>query len=217
MTPRGLLLDAMGTLIGLRGSVGQTYAELAARHGLAVEAPAIDRHFPRLYRQAPPLAFPGLTGQELEEAEIGWWSARITEVLSAAAARDGQDHGPIAAPPELGRELFHRFAQADLWQVYADVPERLEAWHRRGLQLAVVSNFDSRLPGLLEALGLARWLKAVVVSSAAGAAKPDPLPFHQALAQLGLGAREVWHVGDSPEDGAGARAAGIRWIHLQRP
>jgi len=55
------------------------------------------------------------------------------------------------------------------------------------------------------------------VSSAAGAAKPDPLPFHQALARLNLGASEVWHVGDSPEDGAGARAAGIRWVQVKRP
>jgi putative hydrolase of the HAD superfamily len=214
MTPRGLLLDAMGTLIGLRTSVGQTYAALAARHGLAVEAAAIDRAFPRIYRQAPPLAFPGLTGQALEEAEVGWWSTRITEVLAAAWP---EPHPPTPPPPELGRELFERFAQADLWHVYADVPERLESWHRRGLKLAVVSNFDSRLPGLLEALGLAPWLEAVVVSSAAGAAKPDPLPFQQALAQLNLGASEVWHIGDSPEDGAGARAAGIRWVKVKRP
>jgi putative hydrolase of the HAD superfamily len=213
MTPRGLLLDAMGTLIGLRGSVGGTYAELAARHGLAVEAAAIDRHFPRIYRQAPPLAFPGQTGQALEEAEIGWWSARIAEVLAAAAAQSEQ----AEAPPALGHELYHRFARADLWRVYADVPEQLESWHRRGLRLAVVSNFDGRLPGLLEALGLARWLQAVVVSSAAGAAKPDPLPFQQALNQLGLSPADVWHVGDSPEDGAGAHAAGIRWIQVQRP
>ena len=211
---RGLLLDAMGTLIGLRAGVGHTYAALAARHGLAVEAAAIDRAFPRIYRQAPPLAFPGLTGKALEEAEIEWWSARIAEVLTAAGAESRSSASPAA---ELGQELFSRFAQADLWHVYDDVPAQLEAWHRRGLKLAVVSNFDSRLPSLLEALGLSPWLETVVVSSSAGAAKPDPLPFHQALSQLNLGASEVWHIGDSPEDGAGARAAGIRWVQLKRP
>ncbi|MDA1205898.1 MAG: haloacid dehalogenase, partial [Cyanobacteria bacterium] len=55
-SPRGLLLDAMGTMIDLRTSVGSTYAALASRHGLTVEAAAIDRAFPRIYRQAPPLA-----------------------------------------------------------------------------------------------------------------------------------------------------------------
>jgi len=232
MTPRGLLLDAMGTLIGLRTSVGATYAELAARHGLTVDAAAIDRHFPRIYRQAPPLAFPDLASPALdspalEEAEIGWWSARIAEVLAAAGAEGvgmgmgmglGEGEGVEFQPlPELGRALFLRFAQADLWRVFDDVPAHLEGWHRRGLRLAVVSNFDSRLPGLLDSLGLGQWLEAVVVSSAVGAAKPDPRPYQQALARLNLTAAEVWHVGDSPEDGAGAHAAGIRWVKVQRP
>ncbi|MEX0588706.1 MAG: HAD-IA family hydrolase [Cyanobium sp.] len=215
-TPRGLLLDAMGTLIRLRCSVGQTYATLASGHGVRVEAAAIDQAFPPIYRQAPPLAFPGLAGPALQEAEIGWWSARIAEVLAAAGALDNTGAPSAATPPELGQELFNRFAQAVLWHVYDDVPEQLEAWYRRGLKLAVVSNFDSRLPELLNALGLGRWLEAVVVSSAAGAAKPDPLPFHLALAQLNLTTAEVWHVGDSPEDGAGARAAGIRWVQVKR-
>ena len=56
-----------------------------------------------------------------------------------------------------------------------------------------------------------------MVSSAAGAAKPDPLPYQLALTRLDLTAEQVWHVGDSPEDGAGAQAAGIRWVKVQRP
>ena len=35
-------------------------------------------------------------------------------------------------------------------------------------------------------------------------------PFQQALQALDLAPTEVWHVGDSPEDEAGARAAGLR-------
>ena len=56
--PKGLLLDAMGTLIDLRQSVGSSYAAVAERHGVSVEAAAIDAVFPALYRQAPPLALP---------------------------------------------------------------------------------------------------------------------------------------------------------------
>ena len=81
----------------------------------------------------------------------------------------------------------------------------------------MVSNFDSRLPGLLEQLGLARWLSAVVVSSSAGAAKPDPAPFRFALELLELDAHQVWHVGDSAEDVAGAAAAGLPCIQVRRP
>jgi putative hydrolase of the HAD superfamily len=214
--PRGLLLDAMGTLIGLHRSVGSSYAALAADFGLTAEADAIDRAFPRVYREAPPLAFPGLDGEALRAAEIAWWGARIAEVL-AAARPDPREQGAEGLPEGLAPALFEHFAEPAQWRVYPEVPDCLRRWRRRELRLAVVSNFDSRLAGLLEGLGLAEHLEAVVVSSQAGAAKPDPAPYRQALAALALEPHEVWHVGDSPDDDAGAQAAGIRCLLVQRP
>lgn len=207
--PRGLLLDAMGTLIRLRESVGTTYSRVAAQHDISVEAAAIDRVFAQVYRQAPPLAFGALSGQELLAAERSWWAERIDAALGAAG-------GP-QAPAELHQALFDHFADAAAWAVYDDVSEHLRAWHGAGLDLAVVSNFDQRLHGLLEGLDLNRWLRLVVVSSSAGAAKPSPRPFQLALAGLGHHPDQVWHVGDSPEDAEGARAAGLRCLIVRRP
>lgn len=208
--PEGLLLDAMGTLIGLRRSVGASYAELAADHGVLVDADAINRVFPRLFRQAGPLAFPGLSGAALLDAEQTWWCTLISATLAACGHED-----PL--PPELAPALFAHFAGTGPWRVYDDVAEPLRRWRARGIRLAVVSNFDQRLPGLLEGLGLSELFETVVVSSVVGAAKPDPLPFQQALAQLQLPAESVWHIGDSPEDEAGARAAGLRCLLIRRP
>lgn len=202
----------MGTLIGLRRSVGHTYAELAADFGLTLEPAAIDRVFPRIYRQAPPLAFPGLEGNALRQAELNWWGERIGASVAAASQTRADE-----LPPGLVETLFERFADAALWQVYPEVPACLERWRSRPLKLAVVSNFDSRLPPLLADLGLAAALDALVVSSQVGAAKPDPAPFHRALQILQLEAQQVWHVGDSPEDELGARAAGIRCLMVRRP
>jgi putative hydrolase of the HAD superfamily len=199
----------MGTLITLRQPLGVTYAEMAARHGLRAEPEAIGRAFARLYPQAPPLAFPDLADGALCQAEIGWWGRLIDAVLLASAG--------VAAPLELHHQLFEAFADPALWRVYDDVPPMLERWRAAGLQLAVVSNFDSRLAGLLAGLGLAERFAAVVVSSRAGAAKPSPRPFQLALAALGATADEAWHVGDSPEDEAGARAAGLRCLIVRRP
>ncbi|MFM7265021.1 MAG: HAD-IA family hydrolase [Cyanobium sp.] len=207
--PRALLLDAMGTLIQLRRPLGHTYAEAAAAHGIALDPEAVGRAFAAIYPSAPPLAFPGLQGEALREAEIGWWGERIEAVLQRCAG--------VSAPPELPRQLFETFADPALWSVYDDVPAHLERWQATGLRLAVVSNFDSRLEGLLAALGLAERLEVVVVSSRAGAAKPSPLPFQQALAALDLSPSQAWHVGDSPEDAAGARAAGLRCLIVRRP
>ena len=213
--PDALLLDAMGTLIGLRRSVGSSYAALAAEFGLDAEAEAIDRAFPRVYRQAPPLAFPGLSGDALRAAEIHWWGERITEAMRAALPNP-EEQLAEGLPAGLAEALFEHFADPALWRVYPEVPDCLRRWRQRGLRLAVVSNFDSRLEGLLDGLGVAEHLEAVVVSSAAGAAKPDPAPYRLALEALALPAEAVWHVGDSPEDDAGAQAAGIRCLLVER-
>jgi putative hydrolase of the HAD superfamily len=199
----------MGTLITLRASVGATYAAVAAEHGVPVEAAAIDAHFPAIYKAAPPLAFPRVDPEGLLAAERGWWGERIREVFAAIPGTPE----PTAA---LIETLFDHFAQPQLWRVYSDVPERLAHWRRQGLRLAVVSNFDRRLHGLLDSLGLRQWLDPVIVSSEVGAAKPSPLPFQCALDLLDLEPHQVWHVGDQPEDVDGAAKAGVRCLVLRR-
>jgi putative hydrolase of the HAD superfamily len=100
--------------------------------------------------------------------------------------------------------------------VYPEVPEHLAAWRRQGLRLAVVSNFDRRLHGLLASLCLRPSLEVVIVSSEVGAAKPSPLPFQRALQELDLRPQQVWHVGDQPEDVQGAGRAGVPCLLLKR-
>lgn len=207
--PLGLLLDAMGTLITLRESVGTTYAAVAMEHGLEVDASAIDALFPRIYRAAPPLAFSLADPRELLEAERSWWGMRIQEVFGATGL-------PGELPPDLVGDLFDRFAEPQLWRVYPEVPEHLAAWRRQGLRLAVVSNFDRRLHGLLASLELRPWLDEVLVSSEVGAAKPSPIPLQRAMEALDLQPHQVWHVGDQPEDVEGASRAGVPCLLLQR-
>ena len=92
-------------------------------------------------------------------------------------------------------------------RVLPGVREALGALRRRGLALAVVSNWDASLPARLDELGLD--VDAVVCAAELGALKPDPSLFRVALDRLGVRAERTLHVGDSPEDEAGARAAGI--------
>ncbi|MEB3335127.1 MAG: HAD-IA family hydrolase [Cyanobacteriota bacterium] len=207
--PRGLLLDAMGTLITLKASVGTTYAAVAAEHGLQTDPAAIDALFPGVYRAAPPLAFALADPLERMEAERRWWADRIREVFQALDGSPEPSSDLVAA-------LFERFADPALWRVYPDVPPCLAAWRRQGLRLAVVSNFDARLHPLLRDLGLEPWLERVIVSSEVGAAKPSAVPFQRALEALGLEPHQAWHVGDQPEDVEGAARAGVRCLRLRR-
>ena len=85
----------------------------------------------------------------------------------------------------------------------------LRTARRRGLRLAVVSNWDITLPEHLRAAGLLDSFDAVVTSADAGVRKPDPRVFELALARLGTPPERAAHVGDSPADEEGARAAGM--------
>ena len=124
-----------------------------------------------------------------------------------------------APPPSrfAAAELFHRFGTAEAYEVYPEVPGALAGLREEGLRLGVISNWDHRLPGVLEAVGLARFLDAVVYSSKAGVEKPDARIFHQAASKLGVEPGAMLHVGDGRlEDVEGAVAAGLRALHIAR-
>ena len=101
--------------------------------------------------------------------------------------------------------------------MYDDVVPVLEELRRLGMRLGVVSNWDSRLPRLLELLDLARHFEAVGVSHLEGVEKPDPELFRRVLSRLGAEPGDALHVGNVEEtDLAGARAAGIDGVLIDR-
>jgi len=86
-----------------------------------------------------------------------------------------------------------------------------------GVRLAVVSNWDSRLPQVLEMLELTAYFEQVAVSHLEGVEKPDPQIFHRVLERMDIGPQGAVHVGDVPElDLDGARAAGIDGVLVDR-
>lgn len=103
-------------------------------------------------------------------------------------------------------------------------------WARSGLaacaaapvRLGVVSNADGTVEEQLRDHELAQVgpgpgtpVEVVVDSAVVGVAKPDPAVFTHALEPLGLEPAQAWYVGDTVTyDVAGARAAGLRAIHL---
>jgi HAD superfamily hydrolase (TIGR01549 family) len=125
------------------------------------------------------------------------------------------DGGAIS--DEAFRQLAHHFREPGSWQVYADAVPVLEELAGRGLALAVVSNWDSFLPRLLEVRGLVRFFRTVSVSAIEETGKPDAEIFLRTCTRLAISPGDVLHVGDSlREDFEGARAAGLTAILLDR-
>ena len=201
-------LDAAGTLFDVAEPVGVTYARVAAHHGVRLVAEDVERRFRAAMAAAPPLAFPGAGAPDLPERERAWWRTVVQAALGSGAA-------PVAGA--CFADLFAYYARPAAWRVYPEVPAVLEALRASGLRLAVVSNFDGRLPGLLAGLGLSPFLDHVLHSSRVGCAKPDARIFHAAVAALGVPPGHALHAGDSVGvDVEGARAAGLRAVLVDR-
>ena len=201
-----VLFDATGVLIEPAQTIGQTYAEAARDHGVDhLPAWRLEDAFRRVLRHAPPRVFPDLAPNAVENAERAWWRELVRQTFQATDSTVVFDDFTA-----FFEDLYDRFARPDAWRLRAGALEALRALADRGLALGVVSNFDHRLPDILEGLGIARFLGAVSIPSRCGAAKPDPGAFLTALSLLGARAREAVFVGHDPaEDVAGASGAGL--------
>lgn len=210
--PQVIFLDAVGTLFGVRGSVGQVYSDQAAQFGVEAEPEGLQAAFLQSFRAARPAAFPGVAAADLPQAEFRWWQDVSRETFAQAGLLAQFDNFE-----DYFENLYAYFATAGPWEVYPDVRPALEAWRQQGIPLGIISNFDSRLFQVLAALGLADYFQGVILSTQAGMAKPDPAIFHLALSRFQVAAAQAWHIGDSyREDVEAACAAGLKGIYLDR-
>jgi len=207
-----IFLDAAGTLFDVRGSVGEVYRQLANSFGVAVKSEDLNAAFSQSFASASPMAFPGIEAAKIPQFEFEWWLAVSAKAFQIAGVFD-----EFSDFPKFFAELYAHFATAEPWFVYPDVFPALNRWQQQGIELAVVSNFDSRLYAVLKSLNLTEYFRYVTISTEVGAAKPDSQIFTAALQKHNCLAENVLHIGDSfKADYCGARSAGLNAIWLNR-
>jgi putative hydrolase of the HAD superfamily len=191
-TIRAVLLDALGTLVELE----PPWLHLAA----ALEVEPDDRLIAAV------------------RAEMRYYREHSDEGRDAESLADLRRRCATVLSRGLGRQVgVETMMSAIRFRAFDDAAPALAELRRMGLRLVCVSNWDVSLPEVLARCGLDGKLDAVVTSAGTGARKPDPAIFEAALRIAGCSAAEAIHVGDTPaEDGAGARAAGIRALSLDR-
>ncbi|HVO95610.1 MAG TPA: HAD-IA family hydrolase [Terriglobales bacterium] len=204
-----VFFDAAGTLMKPVRRVGESYRVIAAKHGVDAPAAAIAERFRICFDAAPRLAFPGAAGEGLAALERNWWKQLVATVF--------QPWGKFKSFDDYFDELFAYFATPEAWALYPEVGETLTALKERGRILDVISNFDSRLPRILDGLGVGGSFEYIFTSSQVGYAKPDREIFDAALTQHGLKPADALHVGDSElNDLQGATRAGLKGVLIDR-
>ncbi len=176
------------------------------RAGVAVDRAALDRAH---YAGVAALV-------DWADEEHGIWRAYEEAYATAAGAPPERLDDAVA-------ELDAAFATKGMWsRVVPGAVDALRGLEAAGFSLAIVSNSDGTLEGRLAAEGICQVgpgrgvpVTIVIDSGAVGVAKPNPAIFDIALQATGVAREAAIHVGDAVgADVAGARAAGVRPVHL---
>jgi putative hydrolase of the HAD superfamily len=210
--PKVIFLDAVGTLFGVKGSVGEVYSAIAHRFGVDIPSTALQKAFVKHFKAASPMVEREIPTEKLLDHEYQWW-----ETIAQGTFQEVGFYNQFGNFSAFFVQLYDHFATADPWYVYPDVLLALEEWRSRGIELGIISNFDSRLKSVLEALNLKDYFQSVTISSEVGAAKPEPQIFQVALGKHECPPQSAWHIGDSStEDYEGAKAVGMQAYLIRR-
>jgi putative hydrolase of the HAD superfamily len=203
---KAVFFDAAGTLFEAREPVGHTYARIARQHGLRAADATVSAGFRRAFSSTPGLAFgPCRDPAEIRRLEREWWYGLVRRSFEGLGEFDNFD--------AFFDELFAYFGDPAHWEALPEAALVLQRLKDQELPLGIISNFDWRLYGILEGLGLRRFFDTVTISSEAGYAKPAREIFAAALSSLDVKAAEAAHIGDSMQmDVVGAQDAGLHPI-----
>ena len=184
-------IDAFGTLVELIDPVPALQTALAKR-GLDPAAEAV-----REAVRAESAYYRGHLAQARDDGSLHDLRVRCTRVFLDALG------------VELSSEEFMPvFVESLQFRLLDHVEQALALLRSRGLELAVVANWDLSLAGELDRLGLSRFFSVVEPS----AEKPDPQALLGTLRRLGVPPQRALHIGDEQSDEQAAVGAGAHFL-----
>jgi putative hydrolase of the HAD superfamily len=208
--PDAVFFDVGNTLLLPYPSVPAVVAEVLERKGhvhdiAAIDAlmPLVDEFYEDRYRADDTF---WTSEEETSQVWVGMY-ALLCRRLGIDESR----------AEELARDVYDQFGRVDRWRAYDDVAPCFERLREAGVKTGVISNWDTRLSGLLDGLGLSPLLDTVVASAEIGLHKPDPRVFEYACARLQVEPERAAHVGDHYySDYIGATAIGMQGVLIDR-
>lgn len=208
---RWVVFDAVGTLIHPDPPVPVAYQSIAARYGSKLSVEEVGRRFRKAFRQTETEAFPnGPSADKLwvssDAIEKARWRWIVEQVV------------PDVDDPEAAfLELWNHFADPASWSCFPDVEESLCRLSQAGIQLAIASNFDSRLHSVCAGHDQLSPVQHRFVSSETGFRKPAPHFYARLIESCQCDPAEILMIGDDLEhDVTGPIAAGMQAFLIDR-
>jgi len=206
---RAVFFDVGNTLLYAHPSVPEVVRQVLAEEGHIRDLSVIDEYMPMLDEYYEDRYREDDTFWRSDDETLGVWVG----MYSLLCRQLGID----ADAEQIARRVYDEFGCADRWRAYDDVRPAMERLSARGIRLGLISNWDGRLVGLVEGLGLSDLLDAVVSSADVGLHKPDPRIFELACERLGVAPSDAAHVGDHQyADIIGAEAVGMTPVLIDR-
>jgi len=209
---RVVFFDAADTLFHVNGAVEEIYLRHAVEFGFKEtrdSLAAIKQAFGRAFREAPPPVFAATEPAQIKRSERLWWFDIVHSVFYRVGIFERFD--------DFFDRVFDVFEDPASWRLFPETRATLERLRAQGVELGIISNFDSRLFAVLRGLDIAQAFNTVTISSLARAAKPSGKIFQLAIDKHAVDPGEALHVGDSPRDDVeGAAKAGLNALLLDR-
>ena len=198
-----VLFDFYGTL-ARAVSWGPTVEELLAGRGVRLDPDAHERW------RAEGADGVDHAGASIDrDRYVAWERERLCRLVEGCGAVP-------ADVDEVAGEIYTAMKTFTL-EAYAEVPDVLSALRRRGVIVAVCSNWDWDLDLALARSELDDLVDVAVTSARVGVRKPHPRIYQHTLERCGVAADRVLFVGDSwGPDVEGPLAAGLRPVHVWR-
>lgn len=207
---RLITFDATNTLFKVHSTVGELYTKAASIHGVDADPHKVETNFRKSFHHFN-TNYPNF-GQTAGITSRQWWD----EVVKGSFA--GYRIKPRIFD-ELCKDLYNNFKKSMNWDVFPDVVPVLKELNQSGIKLGVISNFDERLPMILEELDLRQYFSFLVTSRETVFCKPSAEIFNYALSLVRCSPMEAAHVGDNLNlDYKAARNAGMdAFVLLRQP
>jgi putative hydrolase of the HAD superfamily len=196
---RAVVFDVVGTLVEPWPAVPVAYRDAARRHGIERDVDEIRGRFAAAWKKQESIDAaatpPHVTSPAREEER---WRSIVADVFESHPAVDA-----------IFADLWDHFGRPESWRPLSRGRDLVARAVDAGLEIALASNFDTRLHGIAAVVEPLSTARHVFASSELGWRKPAVEFFRTVESRLGCRPDELMLIGDDPQlDVAAASRAG---------